>query len=99
MWIFSPPDETKTKNTKELKTIKHWIKENNQTQVHHFTKKSTQKKSVGLLRQSNRWWLRCYQPKQRILFLDFFQNQLSFLHLIVVFARHWDQFTAQMDQC
>ena len=42
------------KNEKEFKTLTHWTKENNQTQNHHFTKKSTQKKSVGLLLQCKR---------------------------------------------
>ena len=49
-WIFSPPNETEEKNEKEFKTLTHWTKESNQTQNQHFTKKSTQKKSVGLLR-------------------------------------------------
>ena len=36
------------------KRLRAGPRKNNQTQNHHFTKKSTQKKSVGLLRQSKR---------------------------------------------
>ena len=36
--IFSPPDQTKKKNERVFKTLRHWIKENQQTQFHHFAK-------------------------------------------------------------